>query len=245
MIREFRCDFHVHTCLSPCADLDMYPRAVVAMALARRLDIIAICDHNSSENVPYVIKAAKGTGLTVFPGMEVMSSEEVHVLALFDKQENLVMLQDLVYRHLPGKNDEELFGCQAIVNEHDEVEGLSERLLIGATGLPLQRIVNEIHGLGGLAVAAHIDRESFGLLGQLGFVPEGLPLDALEISRRTGLAEARRRYPELASFPMIESSDSHIITDIGKGITRAFLEDATTSELKMAFEKKSGRTILE
>ena len=158
MIREFRCDFHVHTCLSPCADLDMYPRAVVAMSLARRLDIIAICDHNTSENVPYVIRAAKGTGLTVFPGMEIMSSEEVHVLALFDKQENLVMLQDLVYRNLPGKNDEERFGCQAIVNEHDEVEGLSERLLIGATVLPLQRIVSEIQGLGGLAVAAHIDR---------------------------------------------------------------------------------------
>ncbi len=245
MIREFRCDFHVHTCLSPCADLDMYPRAVVAMSLARRLDIIAICDHNTSENVPYVVKAAKGTGLTVFPGMEIMSSEEVHVLALFDKQENLVMLQDLVYRHLPGKNDEERFGCQAIVNEHDEVEGLSERLLIGATVLPLQRIVSEIQGLGGLAVAAHIDRESFGLLGQLGFVPQDLPLDALEISGRTGLAEARRRYPELACFPMIESSDSHIITDIGKGVTRALMEEATTSELKMAFEKKSGRCILE
>jgi hypothetical protein len=245
MIREFRCDFHVHTCLSPCADLDMYPRAVVAMSLARRLDIIAICDHNASENVPYVIKAAERTGLTVFPGMEITSSEEVHVLALFDKPESLIPLQELVYRHLPGKNNEELFGCQAIVNEHDEVEGLSERLLIGATTLPLQRIVSEIHDLGGLAIAAHIDRESFGILGQLGFIPDGLALDALEISRRTGLVEARRRYPELARFPIVESSDSHIITDIGKGITRALLEEATTSELRMAFEKKGDRCILE
>jgi PHP family Zn ribbon phosphoesterase len=245
MIREFRCDFHVHTCLSPCADLDMYPRAVVAMSLARRLDIIAICDHNASENVPYVIKAAERTGLTVFPGMEITSSEEVHVLALFDKPEPLIPLQELVYRHLPGKNNEELFGCQAIVNEHDEVEGLSEWLLIGATTLPLQRIVSEIHTLGGLAIAAHIDRESFGILGQLGFIPDGLALDALEISRRTGLVEARRRYPELARFPIVESSDSHIITDIGKGITRALLEEATISELRMAFEKKGNRCILE
>ena len=81
----------------------MYPRAVVAMSLARRLDIIAICDHNSSENAQYVIKCAEGTGLTVFPGMEITSSEEVHVLALFDKLKNLNPLQDLVYRHLPGK----------------------------------------------------------------------------------------------------------------------------------------------
>ncbi len=245
MIREFRCDFHVHTCLSPCADLDMYPRAVVSMSLARRLDIIAICDHNSSENARYVITCAEGTGLTVLPGMEIMSSEEVHILALFDKLENLNPLQELVYRHLPGENDEDAFGCQAIVNEHDEVEGLSERLLIGATTLPLHAIVSEIHRLGGLAVAAHIDRESFGILGQLGFIPDGLPLDAREVSRRTGLAEARRRWPELAGSAFIESSDSHIITDIGKGITRAFLEKATTAELRMAFEKKGGRYILE
>jgi len=245
MIREFRCDFHVHTCLSPCADLDMYPRAVVAMSLARRLDVIAVCDHNASENVPYVIKCAEGTGLAVLPGMEVMSCEEVHVLALFDKLENLLTLQELVYGHLSGKNDEDLFGCQAVVNEHDEVEALSERLLIGATTLPLQRIVSEIHGLGGLAIAAHIDRESFGILGQLGFIPDGLPLDALEISRRTGLAEARRRYPELARFAFTESSDSHIITDIGTGVTRAFLEEATTAEIKMAFERRGGRFILE
>lgn len=223
----------------------MYPRAVVAMSLARRLDIIAICDHNTSENVPYVIKCAEGTGLAVLPGMEVMSSEEVHVLALFDRLENLDPLQNLVYRHLPGKNDEDRFGCQAIVNEHDEVEGLSEKLLIGATVLPLQRIVDEIHCLGGLAIAAHIDRESFGILGQLGFVPEGLPLDALEVTRRTGLAEARRRHPEYARFPIIESSDSHVITDIGKGITRALLNEATTAEVKMAFENRDGRRILE
>ncbi len=245
MIREFRCDFHVHTCLSPCADLDMYPRAIIAMSLARRLDVIAICDHNASENVQYVIKAAEATGLTVLAGMEVMSSEEVHILALFDKMDSLYALQDLVYRHLPGENDEDRFGCQAIVNEHDEVEGLSDRLLIGSTELSLQQIVEEIHSLGGLAIAAHIDRESFSILGQIGFVPADLPLDALEISSRTGLAKARLLYPELAHFAFIESSDSHLITDIGKGITRAFLEAATTPELKLAFQKKDGRYILE
>lgn len=223
----------------------MYPRAVVSMALARRLDIIAVCDHNASENAPYVVKCAEGTGLTVFPGMEITSCEEVHVLALFDKLENLGPLQDLVHRHLPGKNDEDAFGCQAIVNEHDEVEGLSERLLMGATELPLARIVDAIHDAGGLAVAAHINREAFGILGQLGFIPEGLPLDALEVTRRLGIAEARRRHPELARFAFIESSDAHIITDIGTGVTRAMLKEPTLAELKRAFGKRGGRCILE
>jgi hypothetical protein len=192
-----------------------------------------------------VIKAAEKTGLTVLAGMEIMSCEEVHVLALFDNMENLYTLQDFVYRHLPGENDEERFGCQAIVNEHDEVERLSEKLLIGATELSLQQVVEKIHSLYGLAVAAHIDRESFGILGQLGFIPKDLPLDALEISHRIRLAKARRLYPELASFAFIASSDSHFISDIGKGITKAFLKEATTSELKMAFQSKGGRYISE
>jgi PHP family Zn ribbon phosphoesterase len=99
--------------------------------------------------------------------------------------------------------------------------------------------------LGGLAIAAHIDRESFGILGQLGFIPDGLDLDALEISRRTGVAAARLRYPQLSRYALLENSDAHVIADVGKGISRAFLQEPTPAELKMAFEKKGGRYIVE
>ncbi len=223
----------------------MYPRAIIRQCLARNLDLIGICDHNSSENAQYVIKASEGSGLTVLPGMEVTSSEEVHILALFDNLEKLLILQEIVYNHLPGRNDEAVFGCQAVVNELDEVEGFNERLLIGATQIPLQQIVEEIRRIGGLAVSAHIDRESFGILGQLGFLPPGLPVDALEISRRTGIPKARSLYPELASFAFVQGSDAHRISDIGAGITRAFIEAPTTAELRMAFLRENGRYVVE
>jgi len=245
MIRAFRCDLHMHSCLSPCADLEMSPRALVRKSIDERLDIIAVCDHNASENVRYTIKAAEGTNLIVLPGMEVTSSEEVHVLALFESQESLVKLQDLVYAHLPGKNDEAIFGCQAIVNELDEVEGLNERLLIGATGISLDQIVNGIHELGGLVIASHIDREGFSLLGQLGFIPSDLTLDAVEVSPRTGLKGARDRFPELAAYPLVEFSDAHRLGEVGQGVTKIYLEMGTLSELKMAFEKRKGRYIQE
>jgi len=245
MLREFRCDLHVHTCLSPCADLDLYPSAIVRRCIEQGLDLIAVCDHNASENVPHVLRASRGTALAVLPGMEVMSSEEVHCLAIFDILEKLSILQEIVYRHLPGKNDEAVFGCQVIVNERDEVEGFNDRLLIGATGLPLQRIVDEIHRLDGLAVPAHIDRQSFGVLGQLGFLPEGLSPDALEIGRHTGMRAARRRYPELARYAFVESSDAHRIDAIGTAVTRALLAAPTAAELKRAFGGKDGRRIVE
>jgi len=223
MIREFRCDFHVHTCLSPCADLDMYP----GQSSPCRLRAVSTSSPSATITRPKtsrnVIQSAKGTGLTVFPAMEIMSSEEVHVLALFDRQENLAMLQDIVYRHLPGKTTR-----SASAAGHRQRPrrggGLSDGLLIGATVL-------RSSGSWTKSTASAARRCGPHRPGKLRSAraarirPEAPPLDALEVSRRTGLAEARRRYPGLARFPMIESSDSHIITDIGKGITRVLLEE--------------------
>jgi len=245
MCKAFRCDLHVHTCLSPCADLDMHPSAVVAKSLAQRLDIIAICDHNAMENVQFVLRAIEGKPIIVLPGMEITSSEEVHLLALFDSLDELTKIQKIVYDHLPGTNREEVFGCQPIVNELGEVEGFNDRFLLGATELSLYEIINHIHDFGGLAIASHIDRESFSIIGQLGFIDPGIPLDALEVTYRTGLRNARSKYPQLLRFPFIESSDAHFIEDIGQGATTIFLEKGTISELKMAFEHRRGRYVLE
>jgi len=245
MLRAFRCDLHLHTCLSPCADLDMYPRALIEKSINEKLDVIAICDHNASENVSYVLKCAKGKPITVLPGMEVSSLEEVHVLALFDDLSDLLKLQTIVYSHLAGKNREDYFGLQVIVNEQDEVEGMNERLLIGATELSLDRIVNEIHSLGGLAIASHIDRPSYSVLSQLGFVDAETHFDALEVSAATGVGRARRLYPELSDHAFISSSDAHAIKDIGRGVTTIIMQAANISELKLAFTQREGRRIVE
>ena len=245
MLRAFRCDLHIHSCLSPCADLDMYPRALIEKSITEKLDVIAICDHNSSENVSYVLNCAKGKPITVLPGMEVTSLEEVHVLALFNDLPDLLKFQTTVYEHLPGTNREDYFGLQVIVNDKDEVEGMNERLLIGATDLSLNYIVNEIHSLGGLAVASHIDRPSYSVLSQLGFVDLETHFDALEISAATGLKKARRQYPELSDQAFITSSDAHLIRDIGRGATTMIMQAANINEIKLAFEKREGRQIVE
>lgn len=243
MLKGYRCDLHIHTCLSPCADLDMCPAALVEKSIAERLDVIAICDHNASENVEYVMKAAEGKPVHVFPGMEIMSREEAHILALLGTMDELLQIQDIVYRSLPGTNREEIFGCQAIVNELDEVEGFNERFLMGATELTVHDIVETIHRLNGVAIAAHVDRESFSVLGQLGFIPPDIGFEALEVSHITGKIKARELYPKLSDYPFIESSDAHFIEDIGKGFTTIYMEKPSISELKMAFEGHKGRHI--
>lgn len=245
MLKTFNCDFHIHTCLSPCADLDMHPQALVGKILEAKLDVVAICDHNSSENVPFVMNAARGKNLNVLAGMEVTTSEEVHILAIFDSLYNLARLQDLIYQHLSGENDEDRFGVQAIVNEIGEVEGLNNKLLIGATDLSLDKLISLIHEFGGLAIAAHIDRESFSVLSQLGFIDENIQFDALEVTPLTGIEKAKVKYPELSNYSFITSSDAHFLKDIGKTRTKIMLQEISVAELKMAFAGQNGRSVLE
>jgi hypothetical protein len=221
----------------------MYPTAIIGKCLSERLDVIGICDHNASENVEHVIEAARGTAITVLPGMEITTEEEVHVIALFDNIHALAAIQIFVYDSLRGMNREEVFGCQPIVNEHNEVVGFNERLLIGATGRSLRETIVEIHRLHGVAIAAHIDRESFSVIGQLGFIPPDIRFDALEVSCRTGMRKAREMYPDLADHTFIESSDAHFISDIGRGTLRLSMEHPTIDEIKRALGSRNGRSL--
>ena len=246
MLRAYRVDSHVHTCLSPCGELEMTPRAIVRACRKKEIDVVAVCDHNSAENVPAVPEAAEGTGLVVFGGMEVTTAEEVHVLAIFDDDEGLLDLQREVYDHLiPGENDEDLFGIQVVANAKDEVESIVERLLMGGTTISLSQLVTRVHELGGVAVASHVDRESFSLLGQLGFVPDDLAVDALEVSSRGRVEDIRSRVPGVKRFPLVTSSDAHRLDEVGRGTTTFLLAEATLDEIRKGLRGVDGRGITE
>lgn len=238
-MRLYHADLHIHTCLSPCGDLEMYPRNIVKAATQKKLDIVGICDHNSCENVPGVTKAAEKEDLHIIGGMEITTAEEVHILALFDRDEQLLAMQDMIYANLPGLNNERRFGEQVVVNEDDEVLDFNQRLLIGATELTIEAIVARIHELHGLAIAAHIDREGYSIIGQLGFIPPGLPLDAVEISNPSRIKE----FPGL-TFPIISTSDAHNIDDIGRHLTQFFMKDVTLEEMKKSLLGKDGRKVI-
>lgn len=241
---RFKADLHVHTCLSPCADLSMGPRAIVAKAAERGLDLVGISDHNSAENASAVMEAARGRSLKVLPGMEVTSREEVHVLAIFDRIDSALRMQEIVYEHLQGENDAAAFGLQVVVDADDNVLGFNNKLLAGATELPVERVVECIHRLDGLAIASHADREAFGIIGHLGFIPPELALDALEISRNTTIEEARRRYPDCGGRAMLRASDAHSIEDIGSSVTWFSMAAATVAEIRKALQGVEGRRLV-
>ena len=246
MLKIYTADLHIHSCLSPCGDLDMSPRKIVAVAVEEKLDIIAITDHNASENIPAAIKAARGKPLTVLAGMEVASAEEAHLIALFDNFDSMGRFQQVVYENLMSFGiDQRTIDDQVIVNERDEVEGFNDHLLFGATALSFQQLVDEVHQINGLAIASHVDRESFSIIAQLGFIPDDLPLDALEISPKMSKDEARLLFPDVNRFPLIKSSDAHYPGDIGRQKTQFLIQEPTMDELKLALLNSRGRKVLE
>jgi 3',5'-nucleoside bisphosphate phosphatase len=237
-------DLHTHTCLSPCADLDMHPAGLVNAAVSAALDAVAVCDHNSAENVAATQRAGRSANLAVIPGMEVTSEEEVHILGLFPDLESALAMQSRVYRSLPGRNDPDVFGMQVIADEYAQVLGFNECLLSGATTMNVEKVVASIHDVGGVAVASHVDRERFGIIGQLGMIPSGLALDGLELSARTSLPAGRARYAPEVSRPFLCNSDAHEPEDVGRALTYMLLQEPTMVEVRMALAGRNGRTIL-
>ncbi len=243
-LKLYRADLHVHTCLSPCGDWDMSPAFVIGRCVEKKIDIVAITDHNTIENTKVAMTLGRENGLTVLPSMEICSTEEVHILGLFDSFNNAEKMQTIVYEHLKGENQPDVFGYQVVANENDEVVSQNEKLLIGATDLSINRIVDAVHSLGGLAIAAHIDKKAFSLLGQLGFVPPDLNLDAVEVSYRERPERAVEKLLFGMKIPCITSSDAHFPGEIGRVSTKFLIAAPTITEMKMALQGIDGRRII-
>ena len=244
MLKNFKADLHIHSCLSPCSDWDMSPKKIVHKSLEQHLDLIAICDHNTAENAAAALREGTRQGIAVLPGMEICSREEVHLLVLFNTIADTLKMQQYVYAHLPGKNQPEVFGHQVVADEHDQVLGENPRLLIGATRLSLLEIVKKAHTLGGICISSHVDRPSYSLIGQLGFIPEDLNLDAVEVSYRVPLENALTEVVGIKDYPCVTSSDAHFLHDIGKVWTEFILAAPTLQEIRLALDGADGRRIV-
>lgn len=240
-MKHYQAELHVHTVLSPCAGVEMIPPLIVQTALTHGINLIAITDHNAGDNVAAVIKAAQNTDLTVLAGMELQTQEDVHVLCLFDTPNPLSELQTLVNQNLPNiKNKIDFFGEQFIVDHSGEFLRRKEQLLLTATQLSFEQAFHAVTDLGGLFIPAHVNRQMFGLFYHLGFVPPDLPIEALEISRHISIEQAEHDFPQINTFPMIQSGDVHYLDDF-LGVNRFLLSEPTIAEIKLALKGEQGR----
>jgi hypothetical protein len=244
-MQDFWADLHIHTALSPCAGDDMTPLGIIHKAEDLGIQLIAVTDHNSAENVPSLIKASIGSKVLVLPGMEMQTREEVHLICLFENIELALAWQEKVYAHLPqALNNERLFGPQWLLDSSDRQIGRLDRLLLTSASLSVEEAVEGVNRIGGICIPAHVDRPSYSLISNLGFIPQNLQIAALELSPKCRPASFRKLYPETGGLNVVISSDAHWLDGMGSPRTCFRLEELTWQEIQLALAGMEGREVV-
>ena len=227
-------DLHLHSCLSPCADDDMTPANIAGMALIQGIGIAALTDHNTSANCPAFFSHAVRHGIVPVAGMELTTSEEVHVVCLFSTLESAMQFDRIVSaRRVRVKNRPEIFGRQLIMNDEDEIISEEEDLLLNATEFDLESAYREVASLGGVCYPAHIDRESGGIISVLGTFPEYPVYEAFELNEAASLDFYLESYPVLQGKRHVVSSDAHNLWNIREACASVELDDEPYSSQKI------------
>ncbi len=208
-------DLHLHTCLSPCGDGDMTPWNTVNMAKLLGLDMIAVTDHNSCGNCRSAMKVGEKIGITVVPGMELCTAEEVHCICLFDNIDRAEDFSNFIKGTMPPiKNREEIFGSQLLMDDADGIAGKEEILLTVASGISIDSLPELVKEYGGVCFPAHIDRESYSILSSLGDFPPELKVNAFELTLRADERYYLENYENISGKKLIRSSDAHYLTNM-------------------------------
>jgi len=241
-MQEFWADLHIHTALSPCAGEDMTPLRIIHRAADLGIGLIAVTDHNSAENVPSLVRASAGSKVRVLPGMEVQTREEVHLICLFENVDLVLAWQERIYAHLPqAANNERLFGPQWLLDSSDRKLGRLDRLLLTSTSLSVEEVAEGVNKFGGLCIPAHVDRPSFSLFSNLGFIPPNLQVAALELSPNGHPVTFKQLHPEAERLKLVVSSDAHWLDALGPSQTCFRLKELTWQEILLALAGTEGR----
>lgn len=224
-------DLHIHSVLSPCGDELMTPNNIINMAKLKNLDVIAVSDHNSNGNLKTLSTLAEKNELLFIPAVEVETIEGIHVLCLFEDLDKCNIFNKYLKSKLPiTKNNPKYFGHQILMNERDEEIGEEERLLALSTSISIDVLTNFVHNLSGLVFPAHIDKQNQSILSVLGFIPDNLNIDGIEVSNKCDYKKLIKENPGVKKYKYIINSDAHYLGDISERINYVDIDLKTIKE---------------
>ena len=215
----------------------MSPINIIAKAKEVGLHVISITDHNMVENCLYANEIGEKLGITVLFGMELQTLEEIHLLAFFDTYNLALAFQEKIYSLLPDiQNDADYFGDQVVVNEENEIIRFENRLLLNSAQISITDATAWIKNHGGIAIPSHIDSPTFSIISQLGYIPDDLPFDALEVRNKEKATELLPLIMK-KDIPFVSFSDAHYLVDIGKRRVELNLEEPNCTEISGALKQ--------
>lgn len=208
-------DLHLHSCLSPCGDDEMTPFNLVNMAKVLGFDIIALTDHNSVKNCRAAVRAGENAGITVVPGMELCTSEEIHVVCLFPDVEKAENFGKIIYQNIPKiKNKPHIFGNQLVMDSADGVLESEDILLTTASFISIDDVPELVKKNGGVCFPAHIDRASYSIISALGTFSENLNVPCFELTPQADEKQYLEKYPATRGKRLLRNSDAHYLENM-------------------------------
>jgi 3',5'-nucleoside bisphosphate phosphatase len=237
---KFKADLHIHTVLSPCGDLEMSPAKIIDAARAKGLNIVGITDHNSTLNAITTAKLGENVGIFVMCGAEITTREEVHCLCFMPNYEALQHFQNFINsRTIFFPSNPDKFGFQLVVDKEENIIEEIPNLLINALDCGIDELQKVVRDFNGIFMPAHVDRPSFSLSSQLGFVPDGLRFEAMELSKYVETNGFFSKFPWFKEYKYVKSSDAHFINDIGFVFTEFEMECVSFDNIRQALSNKS------
>ncbi|MEE0946526.1 MAG: PHP domain-containing protein [Acutalibacteraceae bacterium] len=207
-------DFHVHSCLSPCADDDNTPNNLAGMANICGINVMAVTDHNSCKNCPAFFAAAKKYGIIPIAGMELTTAEDIHLVCLFEELDNAMLFdKELDKYRTPFKNRVDIFGNQSVMDENDNITDVVDDFLPVATTVMLEDAVKLVNSFGGICYPAHIDRQANGIIATLGIMPDTPYFSCVEFHNSENIDKYKKLY-DIKDKKILVSSDAHYLTDL-------------------------------
>lgn len=235
-MKKYYYDLHVHSCLSPCADDDITPNSIAGMAKLNKLNIIALTDHNTCENCPYFFASAKRYDIIPIAGMELTTSEDIHVICLFEDL-NSAMLFDLEVKKRRNliENRTDIFGNQLICDSKDNIIKSEKYLLSNATDISFDEVPGIVEKFSGVCYPAHIDRSANSVITILGALPKTPKFNFAELNDKLK-AEEFSKMTDIPKSNFIISSDAHYLWDINENENYFLLDCDDENAVKNLFK---------
>ncbi|WP_316172878.1 TrlF family AAA-like ATPase [Bradyrhizobium sp. SZCCHNRI2049] len=247
----FRADLHIHSFRGShdVRDQTMTAENIVATAVAEGLSIIAITDHNEITNVEAALNCAKGTSLTVIPGIE-LSTPQGHLLL-----------------YVPTLADLQKLHGQLDIVDRDQQNSRCQNAML--------ECLNIAGKLAGFGILAHVDTQSGFEVENPGAKPHKtdvlchpallgieLKVSTSPISysdtdpdvQRANMGQARIKRLGLGSrqfLGRVLNSDAHSLLALGKNaandrkVTRLKMEQPSFDGLRIALEDADARVRIE
>ena len=239
-MNKYYYDFHIHSCLSPCADDDNTPNNIAGMATLNNLQVVALTDHNTCKNCPGFFEAAKKQGIIPIAGMELTTAEDIHIIFLFEKLDDAMDFSEEVNsRRILFPNRVDVYGEQYIMDGNDKIVGTDPYLLSNATTISVDECPSLAEKFSGICYPAHVDRQANGIIATLGTFPDIKGFKCCEFHDADKIEEYLAKHP-IGDRHIVVSSDAHFLWDM-RDENKYFLidDEPYSSDLvrKRIFEK--------